>query len=67
MALVAGRTGGSAMTETLEIVPTERLDFLELDDESAEVLPSRETMCCWHYCAPVYCCYPVYIPKWCCG
>ena len=56
------------MTETLRIAPTDQLDFMELDTESAELLPSRETMCCWHYCHPVYCCYPVYcVPSWCYG
>jgi hypothetical protein len=55
------------MTTTLETTPPAHLDFMELDDEEIEVLPSRETMCCWNFCAPVYCCHPVYYccyPSW---
>jgi hypothetical protein len=57
------------MTETLERTPPELLRFSELDDQEIEVLPSRETMCGWNYCMPVYCCHPVFYcyPSWCYG
>jgi hypothetical protein len=59
------------MTATLETSPPDQLDFRELDDQDAEVLPSRETLCGWHCypCHPVYYCYPVYYcaPSWCYG
>jgi hypothetical protein len=61
--------GGVEMTETLERTPPELLRFSELDDQEIEVLPSRETMCGWNYCMPVYYCHPVFYcyPSWCYG
>jgi hypothetical protein len=58
------------MTATAETSPIEELDFRELDDEDADLLPSRETLCGWHCypCHPVYYCYPVCcFPTWCYG